>query len=247
MNPFSLENKTILVTGASSGIGKAIAIICSQMGANLIIIGRDEKRLNQTYDKLQGDYNLSIRADITNFDEVDNLINSLGPLDGVVHSAGIIRTLPFSFISNETLKETMDTNFTAPVLLTQKIIKKKLLKVNSSVIFIDSIVGTISTYKGYSAYSASKGALYGIMKTMALEFAQKKIRVNCISPGMIQTELLNSIESPEDSIIEDQKKYPLGGYGVPEDVAYASVYLLSNASKWITGINLIVDGGFTIQ
>ncbi len=245
-NPFSLEGKSLFVTGASSGIGREVAIQCSRLGAKLIITGRNEDRLNETFTALAGQDHIKIAADLTL--QQDEIFNCLPKLDGIVNAAGIINIQPFLFLSNEELKMIFEINFFSPVLLTQQIIKKKLFNKNSSVVFISSIEGNVIFSKGNSAYSASKSALTATVKTMALELAQKKIRVNSIQPGVVRTKMLESLleNFTPEQLEEDEKKYPLG-YGTPEDVAYAAIYLLSDASKWVTGSSLIIDGGFSLQ
>lgn len=246
-NPFNLQNKKILITGASSGIGKAIAIECSKMGANLVITGRNKENLNYTYSLLSEGEHIILKADLQDENDLSSMINSVPALDGIVHCAGIVNTQPFSFLTSNNLKNTFDVNFFAPVILTQQLLKQKKIHKEASIVFISSIAGSVVTYKGSSAYSASKSAINGIAKTMAIELAPKKIRVNCILPGMIRTELLNNIDATNEDLIEDEKKYPLRGYGSPKDVAFATIYFLSEASRWVTGASLVLDGGFTLQ
>ena len=247
-NPFSLEGKTILVTGASSGIGKATAIECSKMGATVVITGRNKERLNDTYIALEGkNQHKQVVADLFNLYSTNDLSSSVSELHGIVHCAGIVKTLPFSFTTVEQLEQIMKTNFTLPTLLSQKLIKNKLIKKGASIVFISSISGVFISIPGNSMYSASKGAINGMVKGMALDLASKGIRVNSINPGMIQTALLNEGIISEAQIKEDIKKYPLNRYGIPEEVAYAAIYLLSEASAWVTGSNLVIDGGYTLQ
>lgn len=245
-NPYSLEGKTILVTGASSGIGREIALQCSLLGANLIIVGRNEIRIKETFSSLSGTNNLMIIADITL--QQSNIIEKLPLLDGIVNAAGVIEIQPIQFISEEGIKNIFENNFFSPFFLIQQIIKKKLLTKNSSIVFISSLAGNVISTKGNGAYSASKSALTAITKTMALELAHKKIRVNSILPGMVKTKMIESFlhSLTSEQLEEDEKKYPLG-YGAPEDVAFATIYLLSNASKWVTGNSFILDGGYSLQ
>ncbi len=245
-SPFSLKNKTILITGASSGIGRAAAIECSKMGAIIIALGRNEMRLKETLSLLSsGDHKIAL-LDINNLNEVNSFIESIETIDGFVNSAGIINTQLFNFLKEESLKDIMQTNFFSPVLFLQKLIKKKKIVNGGSIVFISSIGGSEITSLGLSSYAASKSAINGISKTLALELSSKRIRVNNILPGMVQTELLDHTAFSEEDFNKDQAKYPLG-YGQPNDVAYAVIYLLSNASKWITGTNLKLDGGFTLR
>jgi len=245
-NPFSLENKTILVTGASSGIGKAIAIECSKMGAKVVITGRNEQRLQETYEQLEGAQPAYIVADLTKKEDIETLINQIGSLNGLVNCAGLTITKPFKFLQEEDIQEVMTVNFNAPLLLTQLLIKKKKLQKISSIVFISSISGTKVSLIGNSIYSASKGAINGICKGLALELAPQQIRVNTVVPGMVETNIVSGGEIAEEQLEIDRQKYPLKRYGKPEEVAYAVVYLLSGASGWVTGSNLLIDGGYTL-
>jgi len=246
-NPFSLENKTILITGASSGIGKATAIECSKMGAKIIITGRNLKRLQETYDELEGDGHLMFQADLMIKDEFDSLFNSISKLDGLVHSAGIARHMLFNFLKKDQLNEMMGINFEIPTLLTQALLKQKKINSGGSIVFINSISGIMSSYIGGSIYSASKGALNGLLKGLALEYASKKVRVNGVMPAMIETRLIDKSDVTEEQLKLDRLKYPLKRYGTSEEVAYAAIYLLSDASSWTTGTNILLDGGRTIS
>jgi len=246
-NPFSLEGKTILVTGASSGIGRAIAIECSKMGATMIITGRNPERLNETFMQLAGVQHTQIIADLNEDKDIAQLIDNIPALDGCVCNAGITMTLPIAFINRKALDNVLQVNTIAPILLTQALIKKKKIKNGSSLVFISSVSGVYNAIIGNSMYSASKGAINGFSKNAALDLASKNIRVNTVSPGMIQTNILSSGVISEEQLKEDMKKYPLKRYGKPEEVAYAVIYLLSDASQWVTGSNLLIDGGYTLQ
>ncbi len=245
-NPFSLENKTVFVTGASSGIGKAIAIECSKMGATLIITGRNEERLKETFNQLEGSNHLQVIADLQKEEQITLLIEQLPLLDGIVHSAGIVTTLPFQFITKEKLEEILSINFIKPTLITQQIIKKKKINSGASIVWISSISGTLCSFFGNSMYSSTKGAINGIVKGMSLDLANKNIRVNSINPGQIETNILSDGVITKEQLHEEVKKYPLKRFGKPEEVAYATIYLLSNASAWITGSHLLIDGGYTL-
>lgn len=245
-NPFSLEGKTILVTGASSGIGKSIAIECSRMGANVIITARNETRLQDTLSKMEkGNHQIFI-ANLEVEDEIDSLINSIPVLHGIVHSAGIAMPVPFNFISREKIKNIFDINYCSPILLSQKALKAKKIIKGGSIVFVSSISGVICSYVGGTLYSSTKGAINGAIKGMAIELASKKIRVNSVVPGMINTNILENGEIAQEQLEADKKNYPLGRYGEPEDVAHAVIYLLSDASQWVTGSNLLIDGGYTL-
>lgn len=246
-NPFSLKEKTILVTGASSGIGQAIAIECSKMGARVIITGRNPERLNETFMNLTGENHRQIITDLNNYEQVTQLITSIPSINGIVHCAGLTKTLPFQFINSEALTEVMNINFTIPTLMSAKLVKKNKLVKGSSVVFISSISGVFCSGLSASIYSASKGAVNGIVKGMALDLAPKGIRVNCINPGMIDTNIFDAGIITSEQLKQDKKRYPLKRYGKPVEVAHAVIYLLSDASGWVTGSNLLIDGGYTLQ
>lgn len=249
ISPFSLQGKTVLITGASSGIGKSIAIECSKMGANLIITGRNKDKLENTFQLLIGSNHKKVIADLTIQDDIEKLVNECDNLDGVVNSAGIPKLITVKFIDRKDLEEIFNVNSIAPILLTSLLIKKKRINKSSSIIFISSISGVLISSIGESTYSASKGALYGFTKGAALELASQQIRVNSINPGIIETDILklaNNVFS-EEQVKEKIKLYPMKRIGKPEDVAYGAIYLLSDASSWVTGINLVIDGGFTLQ
>lgn len=248
-NPFTLVNKKILVTGASSGIGRQIALDTSRMGAGVCITGRNKERLYETFQQLdKNEGHQQVPADLNMADEIGFLASSVPQLDGVVLCSGIMKTLPFKFIKEDDLNNVMQTNFTSPIMLLNSLVKNKKLKKNASIVFISSIGGNIIGTKGNGMYSASKGAINAIQKVIALELAAQGIRVNNISPGMVKTEMWNTDDATitQEQLLEDEKKYPLG-YGDVTDVANASIYLLSDASKWVTGITLVLDGGFSIQ
>lgn len=246
MNPFSLNSKTILVTGASSGIGRSIAIECSKMGASLIITGRNAVRLEETFLEMIGDHHLFFPADLTREEDLHQLVDFVPKLDGIVQVAGVIKPLLFQFLSRIELEEVMHINFYAPILLTNLLVRQKKINKHASIVFISSISGTQISFVGGSSYSASKGALNGIAKGMALDLASKQIRVNSVVPGMIETGIFDGSGITNEDLEKDRKRYPLGRYGRPEEVAYAAIYLLSDASLWTTGSNILIDGGFTL-
>ena len=244
-NPFSLQGKTILVTGASSGIGQATAVVCAQMGADVVITGRDSDRLQATADLMET-HNAIIAADLTNNDDVERLVAALPPLDGAVLCAGNSTTLPLQFGTREKFDDMFNVNFFAPVELLRLVYKKKILQKGASVVLIASIGGTHSFMPGNGVYGASKAALNSLMKYAAREYASRKVRVNSICPGMVDTPLIHRGTITEEQLAEDAKRYPLGRYGKPDDIANGAVYLLSDASSWLTGHDLVIDGGFSI-
>lgn len=248
-NPFSLEGKTILVTGASSGIGKATAIECSKMGANVIITARNETRLRDTLDQLssdKGQKHIMLLADLSIESELSSLIEKLPVLDGMSLNAGIVRTVPIKFIKQDELMEVLNTNTLSAFSLVQGLTKKKKINKSASIVFTSSIAGIYTVSMGNTMYSISKGALNAFMKNFALEFAAKGIRCNSVNPGMIDTNILTGRLSSED-LDKNKSLYPLGRYGKPEEVAYAIIYLLSDASSWVTGHTLVIDGGVTLR
>ena len=244
-NPFSLQGKTILVTGASSGIGQATAIACTQMGADVVITGRDAERLQATAD-LMGEAKGQIVADLIVQEDVEKLVAALPPLDGAVLCAGNSTTLPLQFGTREKFDDMFDVNFFAPVELLRLMYKKKVLQKGASVVLIASIGGTHSFMPGNGVYGASKAALNSVMKYAAREYASRKVRVNSICPGMVDTPLIHRGTITEEQLAEDAKRYPLGRYGRPDDIAHGAIYLLSDASSWLTGHDLVIDGGFSI-
>ena len=245
-NPFSLEGKTILVTGASSGIGRETAIACSLMGARVVVTGRDAGRLQDTCDQLAGPVEAQIIADLTVTEDVDRLLSLLPALDGAVLCAGNSTTLPLQFGTREKFNGMFEVNFFAPVELLRLLYKKKVLQKGASIVLIASIGGTHSFMPGNGVYGASKAALNSVMKYAAREYAARRIRVNSICPGMVDTPLIHRGTITEDQLAEDAKRYPLGRYGRPDDIANGAIYLLSDASSWLTGHDLVIDGGFSI-
>lgn len=248
-NPFSLEGKTILVTGASSGIGRGIAIECSKMGAKVVINGRNEQRLNETLEQLEGEGHIAIRADLSKQEDIDALVAQCPELNGVVNSAGIPKICAVKHISRDLLEEIVNTNEIAPILLTSGLLKKKKIQKGSSIVFIASMSGVFIANTGEAPYDATKGALAGFTKSAALELAAQGTRVNTICPGLVPTSILglsNEMFSEEQLKDTMYGRYPLKRVGKPEDIANGAIYLLSDASSWVTGINLLIDGGYCL-
>ena len=241
-NPFTLEGKTILVTGASSGIGRGIAIACSKMGATVIINGRNAQRLAETMTEMQGEENLSLAADLSDSNSLIGMVSRLPKLDGIVHCAGIGQRVLCKQLQEADLDTMMDVNFKAPVMLQTEILKQKKINKGASIVFIASIASD-SPSIGNAVYSASKGAIISYANCLALELAPRQIRVNCILPAMIWTDLILKGGITEEELKEDEKKYPLKRYGKPEDIANLSIYLLSNAAAWMTGSSIKITGG----
>ena len=241
-NPFSLTGKTILVTGASSGIGRGIAVTCSKMGATIVLGGRNETRLNETLSEMEGDGHVLAVADLTKKEELEKMVDTLPKLDGIVHSAGMGQRILCKQLQETDVDNVMDLNFKAPVLLQTEILKKKKINKAASIVFIASIAAE-SPSVGNSIYSASKGAIISYANCLVVELAPRKIRVNCISPAMVWTDLILKDGISEEELKEDEQKYPLKRYGNPDDIANLAVYMLSDASSWMTGSNVRITGG----
>lgn len=242
MNPFSLEGKTILVTGASSGIGRGIAIACSQMGATVILNGRNLQRLQETYSMLTGNEHIVLKADLTVRTEISHLVERLSKLDGVVHCAGVgIRRL-CKQITETDIDCVMNANFKAPVLLQSELLAKKKINKGASIVFISSIA-VDSPSIGNAIYSASKGAITSYANCLKLELAPRLIRVNTIHPAMVWTDLIFKDGVEKEQLKADEQTYLLKRYGKPEDIANLAVYLLSDASEWMTGSHINITGG----
>ena len=241
-NPFTLKGKTILVTGASSGIGRGIAITCSKMGATVILNGRNQMELGATLAQLEDGDHKMIAADLTKNESVCRMMAEMPVLDGVVHCAGVGQRIPCKNLNEDAVDEVMNANFKGPVLLQSELLRNKKINKGASIVFIASIASWSASY-GNSIYSASKGAIISYANCLSIELAPRKIRVNCISPAMVWTDLIYQEGVEEDKLKEDESKYPLKRYGTPEDIANLAVYMLSDASTWMTGSNVKISGG----
>ncbi len=243
LNSFSLEGKTVLVTGATSGIGKQTAIDLSAAGAKLIITGRDETRLTETRAALQGKGHTHFIADLLDFDTFGSLAEGLPSLDGIVHSAGVTGHLPVKFISQADISGIMQINYMAPLLLTAALLKKKKINAKASIIFMSSVT-TKYPYYGGALYGSSKAAIEAYSRVLALELAGKGIRSNCISPSFVRTPMVDDAgKTISNEVLEKFEKMMPLGFGEPSDVSQAILYLLSDASKWVTGSNMMLGGG----
>lgn len=241
-NPFSLAGKTVLVTGASSGIGRGIAVTCSRMGAAVIVAGRNEERLDETMSMMEGDGHEKMVCDLTRHDSLSLAVSALPSLDGVVHCAGIGQRVLCKMLTEQDVDRVMDTNFKAPVMLQTELLTRKKISKGASIVFVASIASW-SPSIGNAVYSASKGAIVSYANCLSLELAPRLIRVNCISPAMVWTDLILKDGLDEEQLRADEQKYPLKRYGTPEDVANLAVYMLSDASAWMTGSNVKISGG----
>lgn len=247
-NPYSLEGKIILVTGASSGIGQITAIECSKFGAKLVITGRNNERLSKTLASLTGDGHSMIVADLDDDDAIVKLANDVPQLDGVSCNAGIgMGTKPITFYKKKDMEQIFQTNTLSTALLIKALLKKKKLNKSSSLVLTSSIEGNFITSIGNGMYGMTKAALSSYAKTVALELAHKGIRCNIVTPGMVKTPLIApTSELTQEQLEADEARYPLGRYGAPKDVALAIIYLLSDASCWVTGTTLKIDGGISL-
>lgn len=243
-NPFSLKGKRVLVTGASSGIGRQIAISFSNMGANVVASGRNVERLNETVAALAPGEHLAIPADIVDDSQRVALADQAGPLNGLVHCAGTSVLAPIRLASQKHLRDLYVLNYESPMLLTQRLLYRKAIQNSGSILFIASIAAHIGV-PGVGAYSGTKAAILATVRCMAMELTKQKIRVNCLSPSLVESPLLE-LMSKNVSLEEKSRDHPLG-LGTPEDVANAAIYFVSDASRWVTGTTLIMDGGLTIS
>lgn len=251
MNPFSLEGKTILITGASSGIGAQCAIDCSKMGAKVVLIARNEERLNRVLSQCEGDAHAYYTADMAEIVDkgarplLERIVSEHGKLDGFIHSAGIQKTAPLKLLSMKDYEEVIKVNTLSAFEILKYLPNIKYMNAGGHIVLIASITGVIGR-SGLAAYSASKGALISAVRSMSLELAHRGICINCVSPGTILTPLMQSYL---DTLDESKKKQRIDGFplglGQTADISNACIYLLSDASRWVTGQNLVIDGGYT--
>lgn len=250
MNPFSLEGKAVLVTGASSGIGRGIAVACAQMGGKLILNGRNEARLSETLSMLEGEGHQILVADLSRQEDLQRMADSLPELQGWVNSAGIPKVSTIKHFDRMDVEDIFNVNAISTMLLLSLLVKKKKLKRGASVVLISAVTGAFVGSVGDTSYCATKGAVNGFMKGAALELAPQGIRINSVNPGLVPTNILklaNDLAGEEHHVEMMLERYPLKRLGTPEDIANGVVYLLSDASSWVTGINLVIDGGYLLN
>ena len=246
-NPFSVEGKTILITGAASGIGKATALQCAEMGAKVILLDLNEDGLNATKSEISEGCAEVIALNLTDFDALCEMVAQLPKLDGVVSNAGIFYSMMAKLSDKKDMEKIFEINTFSHINLLQQLMEQKKLNKGASIVITSSMSGVFCGAVGGSLYGATKSALAGYAKALAIELAPRGIRVNTVHPGMINTPLIHSVALSQDVLDEDKKNYPLGRYGEPEEVAYSIVYLLSEATKWMTGTQLLIDGGFSVK
>lgn len=248
-NPFTLEGKTVLVTGAGGGIGRATAIACSKMGATLVVTDINAETLAETLSLLETEGNrshLMFTADLTNDEALDKMVAELPQLDGIVCNAGISKVLPIQFLNAEDMNRIMAINAFAPMYMTQRLYKKKRINKGGSIVYTVSISGVSMVSMGGVMYAVSKNALDAFMRNAALEFAARNIRVNSVNPSRVKTGLIQNSVYSEEEVAKDLQTYPLKRYAEPEEIANCIVFLLSDAASYITGHALVVDGGKTL-
>ena len=245
-NQFTLEGKTVLITGASSGIGKATAIACAEAGARVVLTGRNVERLNDTLSQMSGEGHIAVAAELCEHEEINQLVDTMPELDGAFLCAGVSDTTPVKYMNSEAIQRVLSINLEAPMLLTQRLLLKKKIKKGASLVYMSSM-GVEQVAPGLGIYAASKSGLNAFMRAVATEQASRKVRANAVMAGMVKTELIDTLSQlTEEDIKRDEAKYPLG-YGKPEDVANAVIYLLSDASRWMTGMTLKLDGGASLN
>lgn len=250
-NPFAIEGKTILVTGATSGIGRATAIECAQMGAKVIAVGRNQEKLDTLHNELKNECltnegHLFLPCDLTDEEQVKALIEQCPVVDSVACCAGVANMNPFAFVSQEEIERVFQINCFAPVMLINRLLKAKKLSKGGSVVFVSSVDGPKIVHAGNLVYSGSKSALVGLARNMAIDLAGKKIRVNCVLPGTTDTPMIHTGSATDESLAETAKSLPLKRFAQSEEIANAIIYLLSDASSYVTGTELVVDGGFSL-
>lgn len=241
----SLTGKHILVTGASSGMGKVFARMIAAEGAVVSLLARNEERLTQTLNSLNGEGHKVFVCDLTDDEQIKKVATELNPIDGAVFCAGINDYVPLKFVSQSKIEPIFKTNFYSQVILTQSLVKKKQINKGASLVFISSLSSKLGV-PGTLLYASSKAALDSAVRVMAAEMAPQGIRVNSICPGIVKTEMLSGTNISEEQFVEQEKEYPLG-LGTPEDVGYAVLFHLSDGSRWLTGQNMIIDGGYSLK
>ena len=246
-NPFALTRKNIFITGAGSGIGRATALQCAGLGATVYITDLNEATLAETLGMLEGDGHQMFVANLTDDEALQELVGKLPKLDGFVSNAGIIKTVLIKMSDKADVEKVMNINTIAPIRLTQILLQEKKFNKEAALVYTSSMGGVFNGAIGNGLYGASKAALVGFVKSLALELAPRKIRVNTVNPGITQTNIYNNTTITPEQLEEEMKRYPLGRYGRPDEIASAIVYLLSDATKWMTGTNLLIDGGFSLQ
>ncbi len=248
-NPMDLGGRTILVTGASSGIGREAAVLLSQLNARVVLTARNEERLSATLSALHNDGHWAEPFDLSRTEEIPKWVQGVaaktGPLDAIVHAAGKQSTMPISIVNEQSVDDLVRTNLYSAIMLARGFSQKNCYVRGGSLIFLSSVVA-IAAKPAIAVYAATKSALLGMAKSLALELAPQGIRVNCVAPGFVETEMLDELRS----VLTDEQmdglrgSHPLG-FGTPRDVANAIAFLLAETGRWITGTTLVLDGGYS--
>jgi len=244
--PFVVEGKSILVTGAASGIGRATALLCAKMGAMVTITDLNEEQLKATFDSMEGQGHQMVVVNLTDNDDLQRLIDALPKLEGVVCNAGIIKTILAQFAEKSDIERILNINTIAPIYLTKLLLENKKIKKEASIVYTSSMGGVYNGAIGNGLYGSSKAALVGFVKSLALEVAPRGIRVNTVHPGITETNIYNNTSITPEQLEQEKAHYPLKRFGKPEEIANAIVFLLSDASKWMTGSQLLIDGGCSL-
>lgn len=246
-NPFSLEGKAILITGAASGIGRATALQCAEMGAEVFLLDLNENGLREIQAEIPYNCHSIYALNLTDFDSLCQTVPLLPKLDGIVSNAGIFYSMMAKVSDKSDMEKIFEINTFSHINLLQQLMVQKKINKGASIVFTSSMSGVFCGAVGGSLYGATKSALAGYAKALAIELAPRAIRVNTVHPGMINTPLIHSAALSQDVLDADKLNYPLGRYGEPEEVAYSIVFLLSDATKWMTGTQLLIDGGFSVK
>ncbi len=244
-NLFSLQGKHILVTGASSGMGRVFSRMISSQGGRVTLLARNEERLNETLESMDGSGHSVLVCDLTDEEQLKEAVSQTEPLDGIVFSAGINEFVPVKYVKQEKIDKLFQTNYFSQLILLQMLLKKKLVNKGASIVFISSVSSEMGI-PGTLLYASSKGAINSAVRVLASELSPRNIRVNAILPGIVRTEMLAGTNVSEEQFTEQEEQYPLG-LGTPEDVGYAVIYHLSDASRWLTGQSMVLDGGLTLK
>lgn len=247
-NPFGLNGKSILITGGAGGIGSSVAKTCVELGARVVLTDIREEALFSAMESLpdpqNGEKNLSFAADLTDADQLAALVDSCPVLDGLVCNAGVMKLTLTQFITEEELTRVQKINLNAPIMLTRSLLKKKKIGKGGSIVFTASAAGVFRVSPGNGIYATTKCGIDAFMRTVALEMGPKGIRCNSVNPGMVETALIGSFT--EEQKEKEKLNYPLRRFAKPEDIAYGIAYLLSDASAFVTGTALKIDGGMTL-
>jgi NAD(P)-dependent dehydrogenase (short-subunit alcohol dehydrogenase family) len=247
-SPYSIEGKTILITGGAGGIGSEVARVCSKLGARVVLTDIREDALQAalvSLDKVEVGEHLAITADLTNPDDLNRLVDQMPDLDGFVCNAGVMKLVLAQFITEDELTRIQRINLNAPILLTKALLKKKKIRKGGSIVFTASAAGVYRVSIGNAIYATTKCGIDAFMRTVALEYGPKGIRCNSVNPGMVETSLIGGFT--EEQKQKEMQNYPLRRFAKPEDIALGIVYLLSDASSFVTGTALKIDGGMTLS